>query len=351
MMVPMSEQTRDSDGDGRPRAGRGARRVVIGGALGAVVTLAISSALTIASRSADGAPPQRQAAFDAPIGSCLDWTADDGADVHIVDCAQPHLFESIGGMSLSDVFGDAAAFPSETAWLSMVKERCTPLASTFLQDKYDPFGRFTVGALKPSQPGWRSGDRELRCGLQVVAQSGQLYRVTGGAQGQDQADVHAPGTCLGINGVDVGDPVDCAQPHAVEVVGVFDLAGPFSGPDYPDENRQDEAADPVCTKLAADYAGGPNVVGEKKLTVYWDTLRAESWRAGTRKVDCKLGALLPDKSGFAPVTGGVRGAVSIGDKPAPLAPTTAVPGAPAKSLPPAPSEVSGAPSPPSSSGG
>jgi hypothetical protein len=168
----------------------------------------------------------------------------------------------------------------------------------------------------------------------VVAQSGEVYRVQGGARGQDQAEVHPPGTCLGIDGVNVGDPVDCAQPHAVEVVGVFDLSGPFPESDYPDEAKQDEAAGPACTKLAEEYAGGPNVVSEKKLTVYWDTLQQESWRAGTRTVDCKLGALLPDKSGFAPVTGGVRGAVSIGDKPAPPAPTTALPGAPAKTQPP-----------------
>ena len=339
----MSARTRDHRGE-RPRAARSARRVVIGAALGAVAALAISSALTVGSRSAGGAPPA-QAAFDAPVGRCLDWAADDGADVHTVDCAQPHLFESVGPLSLGGLFGPAAAFPSESAWLSMVKEKCTPLASTFLDGRYDPFGRFIVGALKPSQPGWRNGDRALHCGLQVVARSGELYRVNGGARDQDQADVHQPGTCLGIDGVDVGDPVDCSQPHAVEVVGVLDLAGPFPEADYPDENKQDEAAGPACTKLAEDYAGGPNVVAEKKLTVYWDSLRQESWRAGTRRVDCKLGALLPDKSGFAPVTGGVRGAVSIGDTPAPPAPATASPGAPAKSPPPTVPSQSGGPVP------
>jgi Septum formation/Caspase domain len=308
-------------------------RWLLAAGLAVVVTLVVSS-LTIRARIAGNASADR-AAFEVPAGSCLDWTADDGADAHLVDCAQPHLFESLGELSL-DVAFDPAAFPSETAWLTMVKDKCTPLASDFLHGKYDPFGRFTVGALKPSQPGRRNGDRTVRCGLQVIARSGELYRVTGRAQDQDQADVHAPGTCLGINGVDVGDPVDCAQPHAVEVVGVFDLAAAFPGPDYPDENKQDGAAEPACTKLAADYAGGPNVVdqkSQKRLTVYWDTLRAESWAAGTRKVDCKLGALLSDKSGFAPVTGSVRGTVSIGDKPAPPSPTTAVPGAPAKNQP------------------
>jgi hypothetical protein len=37
-------------------------------------------------------------------------------------------------------------------------------------------------------------------------------------------------------------------------------------------------------------------------------------------VDCRLGAFLPDRSGFAPVTGSVKGPVQIGKQPAPVAP-------------------------------
>jgi len=35
------------------------------------------------------------------------------------------------------------------------------------------------------------------------------------------------------------------------------------------------------------------VIAAKKLTVYWDNLTDESWKAGTRKVNCNLAALLP----------------------------------------------------------
>lgn len=322
----MSRRTHDPDG-ARSRAARSTRRVAVGATIGAVAALAISSVLTIGSQSANGNTAATQA-FDAPAGACLDWAAADGSDVHTVDCARPHLFESVGSQALNTEYGPAAAFPVDAAWLDLVQKKCTPLASTFMTDRYDPFGRYSVGALKPSRAGWRNGDRTLRCGLQVVARSGELYRTERSAKGQDQADVHAPGTCLAIDGVDVGDPIDCAQPHAVEVVGNVDLAVPFPESDYPDEAKQDEAAGPACTKLAADFAGGPDVVTEKKLTVYWDTLRQESWRAGTRKVDCKLGALLPDKSGFAPVTGSVKGAVAVAATPAPKTPATALPGAP-----------------------
>ena len=327
----MPSPSPDADDD-RPPAARSVRRMAAGATVGAIIAFVASLALT-AGGSAGGAPPEPRTP-GAPVGACLDWTADDGSDVRLVDCVQPHLFQSVGALSLGDVFGPAAAFPSENAWLSMVKERCTPLAGEFLAARFDPFGRYTVGALKPSQQGWRNGDRLLQCGLQVVTRAGELYRVPGDVRSQDQSDVHEPGTCLGIDGVNVGDPVDCAEPHAVEVVGVVDLAIAFPAPDFPDENKQDDAAGPACTTLAAEYAGGPNVVAEKKLTVYWDTVRQDSWLAGTRKVDCKLGALLPDKSGFAPVTGGVRGPVVIGDQPAPVTPETATPGAPAKTQPP-----------------
>ncbi|HEY0637210.1 MAG TPA: septum formation family protein [Pseudonocardiaceae bacterium] len=324
----MSRRSTGPDG-GRPPAARGARRVEIGAVVGAALALATSSLLALGGGGTGAGEEEGPREFAAPVGTCLDWTAADGSDVRAVDCATAHLFEAVGTVDLSSAFGPAAAFPAETAWLPIVQEKCTALAVEYLNGRYDPFGRFTVGALKPSQAGWRADDRTLHCGLQVVAQSGELYRTEGGARGQDQADIHQPGTCLGIDGVDVGDPVDCAQPHAVEVVGVVDFSVAFPESDYPDEAKQDAAAEPVCTQLAATYAGGPTVVADKKLTVYWDTLHLESWKAGTRKVDCKLGALLPDKSGFAPVTGGVQGVVAIGATPAPPAPETATPGAPA----------------------
>ena len=64
--------------------------------------------------------------------------------------------------------------------------------------------------------------------------------------------------------------------------------------------------------------------------MYWDNLTEDSWTAGTRRVNCNLAALLPDRSGFAPVTGSVRGPVTVGDTPAPPATGTPEPGVPAQ---------------------
>lgn len=303
------------------------RRIAIGAVLGASVALLLvtllgggagpGAGLLSDSRDAPAAPtsttPQP---FEAPAGSCLAWEQVDASDAEKVSCEEAHLFEVTGAVDLTRDFGQGARFPAEDVWRGLVEERCTPLSTEFLGGRFDPFGKFSVGAIKPSGASWRSGDRELRCGLQSVGRSGALFSTVGSAATQDQSDVHEPGTCLGNDGVGVGDPVDCAEPHAVEVVGVVDLGAAFPLM-YPDEAAQDGLLSEQCTAQAAEFAGGPPVVAEKGLTVFWETLRPESWDAGSRRVDCRLGAFLPDRSGFAPVTGSVRGEVQIGTEPAP----------------------------------
>lgn len=309
----------------RPRS-LSIQRIAAGAVLGALLALLLATLLgrgvggpgtgLLAEDRGDETTTTAAAPFEAPAGSCLTWTRGDASDAERVSCDQPHLFEVTGVVDLAPEFGGTATFPGDETWRTLVAERCTPLSTQFLGGRFDPFGRLSVGAIKPSEGSWRSGDRTLRCGLQTVGRSGALYPTTGSAATQDQSDVHAPGTCLGLDGVGVGDPVDCAQPHAVEVVGVVDLGAAF--PDgYPDEVAQDELLSQECNRLAAEYAGGPQVVGEKRLIVFSETLRPESWEAGSRRVDCRLGAFLPDRSGFAPVTGSVRGEVQIGAEPAP----------------------------------
>lgn len=263
-------------------------------------------------------------------GTCLTWTRPDAADTAVVDCNEPHLFEQAGAVELSD----QAQLPDDGTWRQLVNERCTPVVVSYLNGKFDPNGKFRVGALKPSPSRWAQGDRQLRCGLQSASRSGALYPIVGKVADQDQSAVHEPGTCLGINGRTIGDPVDCSQTHAVETVGIVDLSKKFSDA-FPPVEEQDKYLQPECTRIAAEYAGGPGVVESKKLTVYWDNVTESSWAAGARRVNCNLAALLPDRSGFAPITGSVRGAVSVGDTPAPPATNTPDPGVPAPPTTPA----------------
>ena len=263
----------------------------------------------------------------ATPGSCLSWRRADAADTEVVDCAGPHLFEQAGAVQLTE-FGSDSPMPGNDKFRQLVNDRCTPTVSNYLSGKYDPDGAFRAGALKPSKKSWDSGDRSLRCGLQRFSRSGALYPIVGKVSQQEQADIQQPGVCLGIDGRFIGDPVGCSKPHAVESVGFVDLGQKFKS-SYPKVGDQDNYLQPACTKLADGYAGGDNVISSKQMSVLWDNLTPESWNAGTRKVSCSLAAQLPDKSGFAPIIGSVKGPVQVGNQPAPPAPERVPPGAPA----------------------
>lgn len=339
----------------RPPAGRGSRSggsggfrlspkhigMVIGLMVGGAVMLVVAALgemagtrvplLTSLAEAPFGDNPRTIAPRPPPPatpGSCLTWRRPDAADAEAVNCADQHLFEQAGAVQLTDVAtGDT--LPDNQTFRQLVNERCTPLVTQYLGGKYDPNGAFRAGALKPSAKRWSEGDRSLRCGLQRFSRSGALYPISGKVGEQDQADIREPGTCLGIDGRFIGDPVDCSLPHAVESVGFIDLGEKFKTK-FPAVGDQDEFLQPACTKLAGDYAGSTKAIGDKKLSVLWDNLTQESWNGGTRKVACNLAAQLPDKSGFAPVTGSVKGPVQVGDRPAPPARTVVPPGAPAR---------------------
>jgi hypothetical protein len=321
-----------------PRGTGVPRRLGVGVLAGALTMLVVALLDTVAgaqvpvlgSFAALPSPAGRQEAIEvapppATPGTCLTWTKPDASDTTAVDCAQSHLFEQAGTVRLTD----QQDLPDDGRWRQLVRDRCDAVVRDYLGGRFDPDGRYRVGALKPSPVKWAAGDRELRCGLQSASRSGALYPMVGTAREQDQAAVHEPGTCLGIDGRTISDPVDCVQPHAVEAVGVVDLGGEFDE-GFPAVDAQDEFLQKQCAKTATAYAGGDDVIAEKKLTVYWDNLTEESWKAGTRRVNCNLAALLPDRSGFAPVTGSVRGPVVVGDTAAPPATNTPAPGVPAQ---------------------
>lgn len=328
------------------RIGSVVRRIVTGVLAGAVTMLGVASVDMFGGATVPvlGSFAALPAATDddpevvevppppATPGTCLTWSRADAADTEVVDCSQPHLFEQAGTVLLAD----QNDLPDDRGWRQLVNERCSPVVLAYLDGKFDPDGRFRVGALKPSPAKWADGDRELRCGLQSASRSGALYATTGRVADSDQSAVREAGTCLGIDGRTIGDPVDCAGPHAVETVGVVDLTEKFPET-FPKVADQDAFLQPECSRIAAEYAGGAETISAKKLTVYWDNLTEESWTAGTRKINCNLAALLPDRSGFAPVTGSVRDeVVVVGEAPAPPAENTPQPGVPA---PPAPEPV------------
>jgi hypothetical protein len=225
----------------------------------------------------------------------------------VVNCTDRHLFEVSAAVDIGSRYPPDTTFPDATLWTQVTQQICTDPTTKYLGGRFDPFGRFGIGALKPSVDQWRKGDRTLHCGLQNAAPSGRLLFTSGRVADDDQSDVHQPGTCLGIVDKGVGDPVNCVQPHSFEIVGVIDLGTQFPT-GFPPENRQDERLANLCGKLAADYSGNADLAA-RNLIVAWDNRKQESWNAGSRKADCKVGQKLPDNSGLAPVTGSIRAKV------------------------------------------
>ena len=83
------------------------------------------------------------------------------------------------------------------------------------------------------------------------------------------------------------------------MVGNVDLLDAFPA-EYPTEEQQLEKTVDLCPPVAAKYTGGKDLAA-LTLSLYSDTLKAESWAAGSHKVNCKVGALEPDGT-LRPVT-------------------------------------------------
>ncbi|WP_243866575.1 septum formation family protein [Actinophytocola oryzae] len=255
--------------------------------------------------AADTAAEEAAAAFDSPSGTCLDWPNEAPQNMRRVPCKEPHTFEVTSNIEIASDYPSSAPPPNDAGWQQIVTERCSEVGARYVGGTLDPYGKYTVGALKPTADQWREGDRKLRCGLQRVTPSGKrLLATTGTAAKQDQSNVHDPGTCFAlVNKQEVGDPVDCAKEHSYEVVGHVDLSQVFPG-EYPSEDQQREKTVDLCPPVAAQYTGSKDL-NALSLSLYSDTLKQESWAAGSRKVNCKVGALEPDGS-LRPVRGSVK---------------------------------------------
>lgn len=300
--------------------------VAVGAVSAALVTLFVTGFENDTGLAAHGAAGGGQAKAEkvfASVGSgdCLTWTAPDHSDLVEVDCGGEHLFEVTDTIDLSKYpgkeFGPGARWPDSLRLTELREEHCVPAAQRYLGGRLDPRGRYAVGLMYPSNEGWaKSGDRILRCGLQVPGLSGSPLPKTGRVAESDQSKVYEPGVCLGIDQNLPTDPVDCSKPHAVEMASTVDLGARFNG-GPPSKEEQDKFLEEECGRTSNEYLGGPDVLRNKTLTVFFDYIDARSWLAGSRKLNCMVGKGA-DQEGFAPITGSARGDILInGQAPVP----------------------------------
>ncbi|WP_227978925.1 septum formation family protein [Nocardia spumae] len=303
--------------------------VAIGAVVAALVTLSISGF-----RSSHGLEAHDPGTAKAPgghagaafgaakSGDCLTWTSAKTLDLAKVNCADKHLFEVTSDIDLSRYpgreFGPGSAFPDSLRFAELRDEHCGPAAAAYLGGRLDPRGKFVVGMVNPGEPGWRNGDRTIRCGLQLVSATGSAtQQAVGRVRDSDQSRIFDPGTCIGISqNLPTNEPVPCGQPHAYEVMSTVDLGTQFNG-GPPANADQDKFMQDECGRAAGDYLGGQDALINKTLTIFWDNLDSRSWLVGSHKLNCLVGKGSQD--GFSTITGSAKGDILI-DGQAPVAP-------------------------------
>lgn len=218
--------------------------------------------------------------LSAHPGSCLVWQPGEPDRLSFAQCATPHMFEVAASFSGSDT------------------EPCDLTVRRYLGARFDPDSKFATTELTPTEHG-AEGSRRRLCGLQLPGPDGHPVPFHGLVADTDQSKVWPPGTCLGIDPKssrpsDVA--VDCAAPHAVEVVGAVDLGAQFHS-ETPTDAEQTAALEDSCAQLAAAYLA-PRSVSSTGLKVIQHAIGPSSWAAGSRHATCSLGPKQP-----GPITG------------------------------------------------
>lgn len=256
----------------------------------AVAVVAASAAVIwqMTNRSTANAPTA-----DARRGDCLTWPPGEPDRATKVDCAAEHLFE----VADSEPIPPAGADEQQT---------CTRAVGYYLGPHYDPGGRFVVGAVQ-------TGGR-LVCGLQLPSDGMASFAFKGKVESQDQSQVWATGTCLGIrDGKTTDIAVECGLPHALEITGTADLSDAF-GQAAPSTAAQDAFVRDACGVATAAYLS-PVTLDATGLSMRYQPIDAAGWAAGSRRVACRIGAPMPD-GGWATLVRSAKNGVRIDGQPA-----------------------------------
>uniref|UniRef100_UPI002457D83F septum formation family protein n=1 Tax=Nocardia carnea TaxID=37328 RepID=UPI002457D83F len=199
--------------------------VAVGAIIAALLTLMLSgfdNDSNLQARSPGGAVAKADKVFASVApGDCLTWTKPDHSDLVELDCAEEHLFEVTDTVDLSQYpgseFGPDAVWPDSLRLTELREEHCVPAAQRYLNGRFDPRGKYAVGLMYPSNDGWNnSGDRILRCGLQVPGLSGNPLPNTGRGGGGAPCNVLGPGGLRGVSQKNPTQPHDSTPQHPGE---------------------------------------------------------------------------------------------------------------------------------------
>lgn len=225
-------------------------------------------------------------------GDCLTWQPGEPERTTHVDCADEHLFE----------VADSEPIPPAEEDRQQI---CARSVGYYLGPRYDPGGRFVVGAVQ-------AGERML-CGLQLPSEGVASFGFKGKVIDQDQSRVWPTGTCLGIrDGKTTEIGIDCGLPHALEITGTADLSTVF-GQAAPSTAAQDAVVQDMCGVATSAYLS-PLTLDATGLAVRYQPIDAKGWEAGSRRVACRIGAPNPDGSWATLVRSAKNGVIIDGQQ-------------------------------------
>lgn len=254
----------------------------------------------------------------AKAGSCLTWE-NDPSTMAPVECAEAHKFE-VAGEPARTLPADAK-YPTDSALAALRDQLCPPVVTEYLGKRLDPKGRFQMNLLTAGEQGWTSGDRTMRCGVQVTDGTGRPLETKGKVVNQDLSVTWPAGTCIGLG--DRGQatrPVECSQPHAFEVTAVVDLRQPFPDASWPTLQQQEDYLSRTCPARTTTWFGSQDGLRKSGLQLQWNTLSQPSWTAGSRAAICFV-ASSKDGRSYTPVTGSARSPDLLIDGRKPVMPT------------------------------
>jgi hypothetical protein len=225
-------------------------------------------------------------------GDCVIWDQRKGGpdtrDTRVVPCDQPHLIEITGRSAAPD----EPSYPTDSEWDRLIGSGdCGRQAAEYVGGELDPYGRFHVGAIRPSLQGWDQGDREMWCGLESVSQAANhdpdvSDPFTGTVHSQPQALLWPTRSCVAGQAATgaLDGTVPCTDPHLYEIAGTLDASRLATVPP-PDSPLWDTRLGTNCYNVARAAFGGRLPAGVQSAVFPIDPA---SWRAGRRTTECAV---------------------------------------------------------------
>ncbi|ALC06949.1 hypothetical protein CDES_13025 [Corynebacterium deserti GIMN1.010] len=230
----------------------------------------------------------------ADVGQCATWEVNNDGQVsgfEQTSCDQEHRFEISTRENLatypSSEFGPDAAPPNLTRQAQLREELCQAPTLAYLNNRFDPSGRYTIAPILPPADAWAAGDRTMLCGLQATDASGTPQLTVGPVSANDQARVFETGACIRVESSAEFRQVDCSEDHHLEAVSTVNLGVPFPQ-GVPSTDEQNTFLGNTCTQASIDYLGSEENVYQSTLQMFWPTITSNSWLGGSHSVNCYL---------------------------------------------------------------